>query len=120
MLKNIMTQFQNLKSIFLLKVMAGVRTPISQYASCVLLMLMILCLVFSVVIWLLRNYVAQRAGIGINAGRIRGINARIRGGEVHIQSYTFPQKFESNVKCCTQNGVRGGSATFTSLFGTKK
>ena len=28
------------------------------------------------------RYVAQRAGIGINAGRIRGINSRIRGGEV--------------------------------------
>ena len=28
------------------------------------------------------HYVAQRAGIGINAGRIRGINAKIRGGEV--------------------------------------
>ena len=36
MLKNIMTLFQNLKSIFLTDIMAGVRTPIRQYASCVL------------------------------------------------------------------------------------
>jgi len=58
------------------------------------------------------RYVAQRAGIGINAGRIRGINARIRGGEVqHTGVIPFLKKFEATVKCCTQNGVRGGSAT---------
>ena len=58
------------------------------------------------------RYVAQRAGIGINAGRIRGINSRIRGGEVqHTGVIPFLKKFEATVKCCTQNGVRGGSAT---------
>ena len=58
------------------------------------------------------KYVAQRAGIGINAGRIRGINSRIRGGEVqHTGVIPFLKKFEATVKCCTQNGVRGGSAT---------
>jgi ribonucleoside-diphosphate reductase alpha chain len=58
------------------------------------------------------RYVAQRAGIGINAGRIRGINSRIRGGEVqHTGVVPFLKKFEATVKCCTQNGVRGGSAT---------
>jgi len=58
------------------------------------------------------KYVAQRAGIGINAGRIRGIGSRIRGGEVqHTGVIPFLKKFESTVRCCTQNGVRGGSAT---------
>jgi ribonucleoside-diphosphate reductase alpha chain len=57
-------------------------------------------------------YVAQRAGIGINAGRIRGINSKIRGGEVqHTGVVPFLKKFESTVRCCTQNGIRGGSAT---------
>ena len=57
-------------------------------------------------------YVARRAGIGINAGRIRGINSKIRGGEVqHTGVIPFLKKFESTVRCCTQNGVRGGSAT---------
>ena len=52
------------------------------------------------------------AGIGINAGRIRGINAKIRGGEVqHTGVVPFLKKFESTVRCCTQNGIRGGSAT---------
>ena len=58
------------------------------------------------------RYTAQRAGIGINAGRIRGVNAKIRGGEVaHTGIIPFLKKFEATVRCCTQNGVRGGSAT---------
>jgi ribonucleoside-diphosphate reductase alpha chain len=93
-------------------VMAGVRTPMRQYASCVLVDVDdTLPSIFSSDMAIGR-YVAQRAGIGINAGRIRGINSRIRGGEVqHTGVIPFLKKFESTVKCCTQNGVRGGSAT---------
>ena len=93
-------------------VMAGVRTPIRQYASCVLVDVDdSLPSIFSSNM-AIGNYVAQRAGIGINAGRIRGINSRIRGGEVqHTGVIPFLKKFEATVKCCTQNGVRGGSAT---------
>ena len=93
-------------------VMAGVRTPLKQYASCVLVDTDdTLPSIFSSDVAIGR-YVAQRAGIGINAGRIRGINARIRGGEVqHTGVIPFLKKFEATVKCCTQNGVRGGSAT---------
>ena len=93
-------------------VMAGVRTPIRQYASCVLVDIDdTLPSIFSSDM-AIGNYVAQRAGIGINAGRIRGINSRIRGGEVqHTGVVPFLKKFEATVKCCTQNGVRGGSAT---------
>ena len=93
-------------------VMAGVRTPLKQYASCVLVDIDdTLPSIFSSDMAVGR-YVAQRAGIGINAGRIRGINSRIRGGEVqHTGVIPFLKKFEATVKCCTQNGVRGGSAT---------
>ena len=93
-------------------VMAGVRTPMKQYASCVLVDVDdTLPSIFSSDMAIGR-YVAQRAGIGINAGRIRGINSRIRGGEVqHTGVIPFLKKFEATVKCCTQNGVRGGSAT---------
>lgn len=93
-------------------VMAGVRTPVKQYASCVLVDADdTLPSIFSSDMAIGR-YVAQRAGIGINAGRIRGINSRIRGGEVqHTGVIPFLKKFEATVKCCTQNGVRGGSAT---------
>tara|TARA_B100001057_G_scaffold183288_1_gene184002 strand:- start:1463 stop:3784 length:2322 start_codon:yes stop_codon:yes gene_type:complete len=93
-------------------VMAGVRTPLRQFASCVLVDTDdTLPSIFSSDMAIGR-YVAQRAGIGINAGRIRGINSRIRGGEVqHTGVVPFLKKFEATVKCCTQNGVRGGSAT---------
>ena len=93
-------------------IMAGVRTPIRQYASCVLVDIDdTLDSIFSSDM-AIGKYVAQRAGIGINAGRIRGINSRIRGGEVqHTGVVPFLKKFESTVRCCTQNGIRGGSAT---------
>ena len=93
-------------------VMAGVRTPLRQFASCVLVDVDdTLDSIFSSDMAIGR-YVAQRAGIGINAGRIRGINAKIRGGEVqHTGVVPFLKKFESTVRCCTQNGIRGGSAT---------
>jgi ribonucleoside-diphosphate reductase alpha chain len=97
-------------------IMAGVRTPLRQYASCVLSCVLIdaddtLDSIFTSDMAIGR-YVAQRAGIGINAGRIRGINAKIRGGEVqHTGVIPFLKKFEATVRCCTQNGIRGGSAT---------
>ena len=93
-------------------IMAGVRTPLRQFASCVLVDVDdSLDSIFSSDMAIGR-YVAQRAGIGINAGRIRGINSKIRGGEVqHTGVVPFLKKFESTVRCCTQNGIRGGSAT---------
>ena len=92
--------------------MAGVRTPLKQFASCVLVDSDdTLDSLFSSDMAIGR-YVAQRAGIGINAGRVRGLGAKIRGGEVqHTGVIPFLKKFESTVRCCTQNGVRGGSAT---------
>ena len=93
-------------------IMAGVRSPIRQFASCVLVDADdTLDSIFSSDM-AIGKYVAQRAGIGINAGRIRGLNSKIRGGEVqHTGVVPFLKKFESTVRCCTQNGIRGGSAT---------
>ena len=93
-------------------VMAGVRTPLRQFSSCVLVDIDdTLDSIFSSDM-AIGKYVAQRAGIGINSGRIRGINAKIRDGEVqHTGVVPFLKKFESTVRCCTQNGIRGGSAT---------
>ena len=93
-------------------IMAGVRTPLRQFASCVLVdSADTLDSIFSSDM-AIGKYVAQRAGIGINAGRIRGIGSKIRGGEVqHTGVIPFLKKFEATVRSCTQNGVRGGSAT---------
>ena len=93
-------------------VMAGVRTPVRQFASCVLVDADDTLDSIFASDMAIGRYTAQRAGIGINAGRIRGVNARIRGGEVaHTGIVPFLKKFEATVRCCTQNGVRGGSAT---------
>jgi ribonucleoside-diphosphate reductase alpha chain len=109
-------KYYNATSLFKINiptpVMAGVRTPVRQFASCVLVdSADTLDSIFASDMAIGR-YTAQRAGIGINAGRIRGVNSRIRGGEVaHTGIVPFLKKFESTVRCCTQNGVRGGSAT---------
>ena len=92
--------------------MGGVRTPIRQFASCVLVDIDDTLDSIFTSDMAIGRYVAQRAGIGINAGRIRGINSKIRGGEVqHTGVVPFLKKFEATVRCCTQNGIRGGSAT---------
>jgi ribonucleoside-diphosphate reductase alpha chain len=93
-------------------VMAGVRTPIRQFASCVLVDSDDTLDSIFASDMAIGRYTAQRAGIGINSGRIRAVNSKIRGGEVaHTGIVPFLKKFESTVRCCTQNGVRGGSAT---------
>ena len=83
------------------------RTPIRQFASCVLVDSDdTLPSIFSSDM-AVGYYTAQRAGIGLNMGRIRGINSKIRGGEVqHTGVIPFLKKFEATVKSCTQNGVR--------------
>ena len=93
-------------------IMAGVRTPLKQFASCVLVDSDDTLDSLFASDMAIGRYVAQRAGIGINAGRVRGLGAKIRGGEVqHTGVIPFLKKFEATVRCCTQNGVRGGSAT---------
>ena len=93
-------------------IMAGVRTPIRQYASCVLVESDDSLDSIFASDMAIGYYTSQRAGIGINAGRIRALGSRIRDEEVqHTGVIPFLKKFESTVRCCTQNGVRGGSAT---------
>lgn len=93
-------------------IMAGVRTPTRQFASCVLVecgdSLDSINATSSAVV----KYVSQRAGIGINAGAIRAIGSPIRGGEAyHTGCIPFYKHFQTAVKSCSQGGVRGGAAT---------
>jgi len=93
-------------------VMAGVRTKLRQYASCVLVDVNDTKHSIPHSNSAIFSYVVQRAGIGINMGRCRGINSKINGGEViHTGVIPFLRMFESTIKSCTQNGIRGGSAT---------
>ncbi len=93
-------------------IMAGVRTKIKQFASCVLVDVDDdLNSIFSSV-HAVGKYTARRAGIGLNVGRVRPINSSIRGGEViHTGLIPYLKIFESTVKATSQNGIRGGSAT---------
>lgn len=93
-------------------IMAGIRTPTRQFSSCVLIecgdSLDSVNATSSAII----KYVSQRAGIGINAGRIRALGSPIRNGEAfHTGCIPFFKHFQTAVKSCSQGGVRGGAAT---------
>lgn len=93
-------------------IMAGLRTPDKQFSSCVLIesddsLDSINATASSIV-----KYVSQKAGIGINAGRIRAINSPIRKGHVvHTGVIPFYKYFQSAVRSCSQGSIRTGAAT---------
>lgn len=93
-------------------IMAGLRSPQKQFSSCVLIesddsLDSINATASSIV-----KYVSQKAGIGINAGRIRALGSPIRAGDTtHTGVIPFFKHFQSAVKSCSQGGVRGGAAT---------
>ncbi|AXH70973.1 ribonucleotide-diphosphate reductase alpha subunit [Vibrio phage BONAISHI] len=84
-------------------IMSGVRTPTRQFSSCTLIdcddtLESIIATTGAIV-----RYAAKRAGIGINAGRIRGIGSPIRDGEaVSTGEVGFLKLFNSAVGCCSQ------------------
>ncbi|MBT1449598.1 ribonucleoside-diphosphate reductase subunit alpha [Glaciecola sp. XM2] len=93
-------------------IMAGVRTPTRQFSSCVLIEAGDSLDSISATSSAIVKYVSQRAGIGINAGRIRALGSPIRGGEAfHTGCVPFYKHFQTAVKSCSQGGVRGGAAT---------
>ena len=93
-------------------IMAGVRTPTRQFSSCVLIESDDDLDSISAASGAIIKYVSQRAGIGINGGRIRGLGSPIRGGEAtHTGCIPFFKHFHTAVKSCSQGGVRGGAAT---------
>lgn len=109
-------RFYDATSLFKLSlptpIMSGVRTPTRQFSSCVLIesgdSLDSINATSSAIV----KYVSQRAGIGVNAGRIRALGSAIRGGEAfHTGCIPFYKHFQTAVKSCSQGGVRGGAAT---------
>lgn len=93
-------------------IMSGVRTPSRQFSSCVLIECDDNLDSINATTSAIVKYVSQRAGIGINAGRIRALGSPIRNGEAqHTGCIPFYKLFQTAVKCCSQGGVRGGAAT---------
>lgn len=93
-------------------IMGGVRTPTRQFSSCVLIESDDSLDSINAAAAAIVKYVSQRAGIGINAGRIRAQGSEIRGGEAyHTGCIPFYKHFQTAVKSCSQGGLRGGAAT---------
>ena len=93
-------------------IMSGVRTPSRQFSSCVLIECDDSLDSINATTSAIVRYVSQRAGIGVNAGRIRALGSPIRSGEAqHTGCIPFYKLFQTAVKCCSQGGVRGGAAT---------
>jgi ribonucleoside-diphosphate reductase alpha chain len=93
-------------------IMSGVRTPTRQFSSCVLIEAGDSLDSINATASAIVKYVSQRAGIGVNAGRIRALGSPIRGGEAfHTGCIPFYKYFQTAVKSCSQGGVRGGAAT---------
>lgn len=109
-------RFYDATSLFKLSlptpIMAGVRTPTRQFSSCVLIEAGDSLDSINATAAAIVKYVSQRAGIGINGGRIRALGSPIRGGEAfHTGCIPFYKHFQTAVKSCSQGGVRGGAAT---------
>lgn len=92
--------------------MAGLRTKLRQYASCCLIDVGDSIESIFAAATATGYATSQRFGIGLNTGSMRAIGAEIRKGDViHTGVIPFLKVFESTVKSCHQNGIRGGSAT---------
>ncbi len=93
-------------------IMAGVRTPKRQFSSCVLIEVgdsldSIIASAGATV-----KYVANRAGIGLGMGSLRGLAIPIRNGDaIHTGNIAFYKLLVSALKSCSQGGVRGGAGT---------
>jgi len=95
-------------------IMAGVRTNLKSFASCLLTEVGDSMESILANVSVIGHATAKRYGIGFNFSHIRALGAPIRNGDViHTGKIPFLKVFESTVKSCHQNGIRGGSATTT-------
>jgi ribonucleoside-diphosphate reductase alpha chain len=95
-------------------IMAGVRTPLKSFASCLLTKVDDSMESILANVSVIGHATAKRYGIGFNFSHVRALGAPIRNGDVvHTGKIPFLKVFESTVKSCHQNGIRGGSATTT-------
>lgn len=93
-------------------IMAGVRTPIRQYSSCTLIECDDSLESINGTTAAIVDYVSQRAGIGLGAGRIRALGSPVRNGDTsHTGVTPFYKLFQAAVNSCNQGGVRKGSCT---------
>ena len=93
-------------------IMAGLRTPSKNYASCCLIGVDDTRESITASATAVSMATSNRCGIGIDVSKIRAIGSPIKNGEVvHTGLIPFLKIYESSVKALQQNGLRGGSAT---------
>jgi len=98
-------------------ILAGVRTTNRQFSSCTLIDADDSLDSIFAVAQAVGLYVANRAGIGINGGRIRAIGSKIRNGEAYSTGVIpFYRVWESAIRSCHQGGLRSGSGTLYAPF----
>ena len=111
-IKDAYNAFSNFDVSLPTPVMSGVRTPIKQFSSCVLIEAADNLGSINATSSAIVNYVSKKAGIGIGAGSIRALGQPIRGGDAtHTGVIPFYKLLQASVKSCSQGGVRGGAAT---------
>ncbi len=93
-------------------VLAGLGTKTKQFSSCVLLSSDDTLDSIFATGEMMAKYAAKRAGIGLEMGKMRGVNAPIRGGEIkHTGIIPFLKKWFGDLRSCSQGGIRNASAT---------
>lgn len=93
-------------------IMGGLRTPVKQFSSCVVIECDDTLDSINETSSSIVKYISSKAGIGINAGRIRAVGSPIRNGDAsHTGCIPFYKLFQASVKSCSQGGIRGGAGT---------
>lgn len=93
-------------------IIAGVRTPTKQYSSCTVVQPEDSLDGINAASNAIVKYIARRAGIGLNIGKIRAKGSKIRNGEAtHTGIVSYIKLFEAAVNSCNQGNLRKGSAT---------
>ena len=95
-------------------VLAGLGTTTKQFSSCVLISADDTLDSIFASGEMMAKYASKRAGIGFEIGRIRPLGAPIRNGEIkHTGMIPFLKKWFSDLRSCSQGGIRNASCTVT-------
>ena len=95
-------------------VLAGLGTTTKQFSSCVLISSDDTLDSIFAAGEMMAKYASKRAGIGLEIGRIRPLGAPIRNGEIkHTGLVPFMKKWFSDLRSCSQGGIRNASCTVT-------
>jgi ribonucleoside-diphosphate reductase alpha chain len=116
-IKSFYNDFSNHNISLPTPVMGGLRTPTKQFSSCVLIDVDDTLNSIFAATTAIGKYISKKAGIGINAGKIRAEASKVNNGTVkHTGVIPFYRLFESAVKSCSQGGIRGGAATLHTIM----